>query len=724
MARGSHKSATEYIDFLNEEMTDMVNKQYWVVLPYKHVRHLPNLRISPLGVVPQRNRRPRTIVDYTFSGVNPEAKRLAHREAMQYGHALERLLHRILHADAEHGPVYMIKIDLSDGFYRVPLRPADIPTLGVAYPSLPGAEKLVAFPLVLPMGWTESAPFFCTATETATDLANAWMTDGWDPPLHPLESAASTPAVPAVPDERPVMVLPPPARTTKLRQQVLPPASTHHKRRKGKRQPLAYADVFVDDEIMLGQGSPAKLNRLRRIMLHCNDMVFRPNDDSDDLAGRKEPVSVSKLQKGDASWATYKILLGWVVDSLRKTIELPPHRRDRLLEILQAARGRKRIGLQDCHRLLGELRSMVLGIPGGRGLFSQLQLALRQVQGSRVKLHREARHQIEDFWVLAQDLASRPTRIAELLPTDPAFVGACDAAKSGLGGVWLPPKIPSEHTPSHPPLLWRWPVPDRLQALLISEANPKGTITNSDLELAGTLAQEDILVHSVDCREKTIATMCDNTPAVAWRRKGSVTTPGPASYLLREACLQQRRHRHVSLVSYIPGPINAMADDASRRFDLTDMELLAHFEKLYPQDEPWQMRRLTPDIISRLTSALLRQRPGRPSPVTEHVPQTQCGISHGSRTSNPYLLQTPSSATLRTKYPYSGSSPKESGTDAAAEAATRSALATYVTSYSLSRRRTPNWGPRIPDTPERDSWTHDCPAYLKAWEMTTPPQTE
>ena len=54
----------------------------------------------------------------------------------------------------------MIKVDISDGFYRINLRPADVPKLGVVFPTKPGAEPLVAFPLVLPMGWTHSPPFF------------------------------------------------------------------------------------------------------------------------------------------------------------------------------------------------------------------------------------------------------------------------------------------------------------------------------------------------------------------------------------------------------------------------------------------------------------------------------------------------------------------------------------------------------------------------------------
>ena len=51
--RGPHKSALEHLEFLRGEMADMVDKAFWSVLPYSKVRHLKNLRISPIGVVPQ-----------------------------------------------------------------------------------------------------------------------------------------------------------------------------------------------------------------------------------------------------------------------------------------------------------------------------------------------------------------------------------------------------------------------------------------------------------------------------------------------------------------------------------------------------------------------------------------------------------------------------------------------------------------------------------------------
>ena len=118
-ARGPHKSAIEYRDFLYEEMHKMRQKGQWLILPYAQVKHLPGLRLSPIGVVPQHSRRPRTIVDYTYHGVNQETVRLTAPEAMQFGRTLQRLLQRIGDADPKHGPVHMIKVDISDGFYRV-----------------------------------------------------------------------------------------------------------------------------------------------------------------------------------------------------------------------------------------------------------------------------------------------------------------------------------------------------------------------------------------------------------------------------------------------------------------------------------------------------------------------------------------------------------------------------------------------------------------------------
>ena len=53
-SRRAHQSASQYLAFSLSEMVDMIRKGYWVALPYSMVQDLPNLWLSSLGVVPQR----------------------------------------------------------------------------------------------------------------------------------------------------------------------------------------------------------------------------------------------------------------------------------------------------------------------------------------------------------------------------------------------------------------------------------------------------------------------------------------------------------------------------------------------------------------------------------------------------------------------------------------------------------------------------------------------
>ena len=146
--------------FACAEILDFCQQGYWAVLPYALVRQWVNLRVSPQDVVPQRDCRPRLNVDYTFSGgVNGDTVALASREAMQFGKALQRVMHRIVRSNPRYGPVYLSKIDIVDGFYRVWLQLFDILKLRVALPTSPGAPQLIAFLPALPMCWVQSPLF-------------------------------------------------------------------------------------------------------------------------------------------------------------------------------------------------------------------------------------------------------------------------------------------------------------------------------------------------------------------------------------------------------------------------------------------------------------------------------------------------------------------------------------------------------------------------------------
>ena len=172
----AHKFCHDYVEFLEEEFKDMINKGQWIILPYSKVKELPGLRLSPPRVVPQRDRRPRWIVDYSWWNVNQETLPLAPKGAMQFGNTLDHILREILLADPAYGQTEMMKVDIADGFYRIQLNVNDISKLGVVFPTKEGKEPLVAFPLVLPMGWVNSPPAFCAVTETSAviSIQNRW----------------------------------------------------------------------------------------------------------------------------------------------------------------------------------------------------------------------------------------------------------------------------------------------------------------------------------------------------------------------------------------------------------------------------------------------------------------------------------------------------------------------------------------------------------------------
>ena len=105
------------------------------MLPYSVVKGLPGLRLSPPGVKVERDRRPRWLGDYSFFLTNADTLRIACLSAMQYSRALDRLIRKIVYADPALGYVYLLKADVSDGFYRIGLRPTDAPKLGLVFPS-------------------------------------------------------------------------------------------------------------------------------------------------------------------------------------------------------------------------------------------------------------------------------------------------------------------------------------------------------------------------------------------------------------------------------------------------------------------------------------------------------------------------------------------------------------------------------------------------------------
>ncbi|KAL3826648.1 hypothetical protein ACHAXA_009089 [Cyclostephanos tholiformis] len=574
--------APMYLDYLKEEFIDMINKGQWIVLLYSAIRHLPGLRISPPGVIPQWDHRPHWIVDYSWWDVNDDTLPLAAMESMQFGHALDHILREILLANPAFGPVHLLKLDISDSFYRIALDIDDIPKLGVAFPTADNADPLVALPLVLPMGWKNSPPIFSTATETIADIVNARIT-AFAPHLpHHLNDMAelilSLPLALGGSTIAPLLVTHDPS---------LPSLSTS----------LAYVDVYVDNFVGAAQCSPAGSQDLdnrrcvRRLLLQAVDDVFRPLSHGDG-PDRREPVSMKKLAAGDCSWGTVKQVLGWVIDTVDMTIALPPHRATRLLEILDSFPPSQRwTSTKRWHGALGELRSMALALPGARHIFSSMQNALSTQSKNRLALGNGVHDALADIQWMHSNISTRPTRIVELVPLPPVW-GTMMLRGRGPGG--------------------------------------SGSITSSDLELAGELLHLDALAHAFDVRECTILSQGDNLSTTFWEQNGSTSTASAPAYLLWLFGIHQQHHRYVPRFDYISGASNHIADSLSHDFHLPWSALLTSLSSYLPQSVGCQIWTPSPPIVSAVTSALLRLPSSRESLLGEPLAMPLPGPTRGN----------------------------------------------------------------------------------------------
>lgn len=192
---------------------------------------------------------------------------IAPTDAMQFGHAFDRFICEILLSNPSLDTVYLIKADISDGFYRVALRIEDIPKLALAFPALEKQPPLVAPPLCLPMGWKNSPPYFSAATKTTiADLANHHLLHYDEhPPCTqiPLPMSFTGPTSNWVPSG--ILFIP--------CNQLLP----------FKCKQTAYMDVYVDDmtSLLLLRDHHQNFQQVWSIIFQALDSIFCPVDTQD-----------------------------------------------------------------------------------------------------------------------------------------------------------------------------------------------------------------------------------------------------------------------------------------------------------------------------------------------------------------------------------------------------------------------------------------------------------
>ena len=109
-----------------------------------------------------------------MAAVNDTTVKSAPKGAIdQIGECLSRIIHAFAEA-SEDAKIFMAKWDIKDGFWRMDCRAGEEWNFSYVLPQPEGTPVMLVVPTSLQMGWVESPPYFCAATENARDIATEY----------------------------------------------------------------------------------------------------------------------------------------------------------------------------------------------------------------------------------------------------------------------------------------------------------------------------------------------------------------------------------------------------------------------------------------------------------------------------------------------------------------------------------------------------------------------
>ena len=136
-------------------------------------------------MIPNKSRKFCAILDLSFAlrlldgfmlaVVNESSEKTAPRGAINQ---LVFSLSQIIHVFAQAGPddkVFMAKWDIKDSFWPLDCEKGEEWNFVYILPQLEGGPIKLVVPKSLQMGWIESAPYFCAASETARNVADDYF---------------------------------------------------------------------------------------------------------------------------------------------------------------------------------------------------------------------------------------------------------------------------------------------------------------------------------------------------------------------------------------------------------------------------------------------------------------------------------------------------------------------------------------------------------------------
>ena len=593
LARGPHQSAKVKMAALQlrAETIDKTKQGYARVVKWRDLKNnIPKkLKISPAAMIPHKSKPFRCILDLSFklkhkgkiySSVNEMTTPQAKPQAMvQLGNVIHRIIHRMVQHFNPHHPFKFAKLDIKDGFWRMAVSDEEAWNFCYILPAEKPVKNIddteIVVPNSLQMGWCESPPFFCSGSETARDIIAAILSKTLPP--HKFEECMMEGSI-QCPSISPQLI-------------------------------LTLIEVYVDDFIGVTNDLRFEaLTQLSRAMLHGIHSIFPPPS----ITGHcgHDPISEAKLEKGEGTWDYKKEILGWCFDGEAHTISLPIKKSKDIAKLISNTLKKRCITLNKFQQLAGKLQHASFGIPGGRSLFTQIDMIIKK-QDEFVVLTPWLKETLVDWRFLVFAVAKRPTSIFQLVSRPPHYISYTDACGRGAGGVWC------SGTSSLTPFLWQVEWPADIQANLVTSSNPKGTITINDLELAGILLGLIALEgQNIPLRHIHLATFCDNISAVVWSYKMRNSVSIIAGHILRAIGMHIHALSASSLIPHhIAGELNIMADVISRafkkgKFFAASTSLPNYFNTSFPlvQNALWREYHIPTAQVSSVIASLRGKR--------------------------------------------------------------------------------------------------------------------
>jgi hypothetical protein len=197
----------------------------------------------------------------------------------------------------------MAKWDIKEGFWQLNCATGEDWNFAYVLPTPEGTPVQLVIPTSLQMGWIESPPYFCSASETARDVVEQYL-------QLPLDTMKPHKFLPWTELSDDFLSLPQSVNTIPFRYLL---------------------EVYMDDYI--GLTIPASRPQLQHysnaVMYGIHD-VFPPEMQQDE-----DPISFQKLKQGDGSWALLKDILGLTFNGTDKTVWLDDNKRKAILTVIQ-----------------------------------------------------------------------------------------------------------------------------------------------------------------------------------------------------------------------------------------------------------------------------------------------------------------------------------------------------------------------------------------------------